>query len=548
MKDILQGNGRTAVVILVALWLVIYFPNIWLREFTGTDEPKYAQVGREMLLDGHWFGLHLNGEPYYNEPPLFFWLEAIFSLPQGDVTEFTAFLPAMLASLGTVLLVYFLGRKLFNHRAGLLAALIMVSMAQFHKFSCMARLDVPSVFLVTASLAAFYFGYTNPDRKKRYILMAWVFMGLAAITSKGPVTFLMVGGTVSGFLWWRKDLKFLRETQPVTGGFLLIAVVLVWLLPAYLLDGREYIEGLLRQFTHQAKTPLGIDKFFFYFSNLFSGTLPWSLALPGIVYLYLKKTIDEKERRGIEFTGMWLLVMLLIFSVALQKFSRYILPVYPAMALLLGYLWDELMGTSPLKEWSRNKLVLACGLAIFLGVMVAQVFSLAHAHQLRPSPLTITVFAAAFTCLTGTLWYAITTKQFRVLFIFIFLLTSTFEAAYGRLLFSQDNEKRSEKSLCLKISGLIEPGTPWIVYNMYRPAYIFYTKSHPKIVFSQEELISLMSGKEKVYCLIQEDEYKALSSRAGLPLYPVEKLRGPKRSMRNLLLISNKPQKTSLSP
>ncbi|MFQ5863202.1 MAG: ArnT family glycosyltransferase [Candidatus Brocadiales bacterium] len=546
MKDILQGNGRVSVLLLVILWLAIYFPNLWVREFVGTDEPKYAQVAREMLSDGHWFALRLNGDPYYGEPPLYFWLEAILSLPQGDITEFTAIIPSMLMALGTVLLVYFLGKRLFNPRAGLLAALMMVSMPQFHKYGCMARLDVPFSFFVAASLASFYFGYTNKNRRRRYFLMAWVLMGLAAITTKGPITFLMVGGVVTSFLWMRNDLKLLKEIQPLLGGLLLAAVILIWLLPAYLSDGRGHIEGLLGQFMHHAKTPLSIGKFFFYFSNIFSGTLPWSLALPGVVYLYLRKTV--KERKGIEFAGMWLLVMLLIFSVALQKFSRYILPVYPAIALLLGSFWDELMEKLPLKGWPKKGPMLTYGLAVFLGLMVAQIFSKAHAHQFHPTPLTITILTVAFVCLIGTLWYAIRTRQFRVLFIFIFLITSTFEAAYGRLLFLWDNKRRSEKSLCLRISNLIQPGTPWAVYNMFRPAYIYYTKSHPNIIFSQDELVSFLSGKERVYCLIREEDYQALTSRVNLSLYRVEKLQGPKRSMKNLLLISNKPEKTSLSP
>ncbi|MEK7369720.1 MAG: glycosyltransferase family 39 protein [Planctomycetota bacterium] len=546
MKDVFQGSGRTAVLILVALWLVIYFPNLWVREFTGTDEPQYAQIGREVLLDGHWFALRLNDNPYYGEAPLYFWLEAVLSLPYGDVTEFSATMPSMLMALGTILLVYFLGRRLFNRRAGLLAALIMVSMPQFHKYGCMARLDVPSAFLVTASLTAFYFGYTEPNYRRRYLLMAWILTGLAAITSKGPVTFLMVGGTVTAFLWRRNDLKFLRDTQPIGGGILLAAVILVWLIPAYLSDGRGYFEGLLGQVTHHAKTPLGVDKFFFYFSNIFSGTLPWSLALPGVVYLYLKKTVEG--RKGIEFAGLWLLVMLLIFSIALQKFSRYILPVYPAVALLLGSFWDELMEKPPLREWSKNRPLLAYGLAVLLGLTVAHIFSKFHAHQFEPSSLMIAVITVAFVCLAGTLRYVIRARQLTVLFIFIFLLTSTFEAAYGRAQFLWDNKTRSEKTLCLKISSLIEPGTPWAVYNTFRPAHIYYTKSHPKIIFSQDELVSFMGGKEMVYCLIHEEDYEELTSKTNMSLYLVEKLHGPKKSMKDLMLITNKPKEGSTSP
>ncbi|MEE9200867.1 MAG: glycosyltransferase family 39 protein [Candidatus Brocadiales bacterium] len=546
MNDILQRNGRTAVIVLVTLWLVTYFPNLWVREFVGTDEPLYAQVGREVLLDGHWFALTQNGEPYYNKPPLYFWLVAIFSIPQGDVTEFTATLPSMLMALGTVLLVYFLGKRLFNHRAGLLSALMMATMHQFHQYGCQARLDVPFGFLITASLTAFYFGYTDAVRRKRYLLFAWILMGLAAITTKGPVTFIMVGGVVLSFLWWRNDLKFLKEIRPLTGGLLLATVLLVWLVPAYLLVGREYFDGLIGHFMYHAKTPLGIDKFFFYFSNIMAGTLPWSIVLPGVVYLYPRKT--DEEKRGIAFAGLWVIVMLLIFSIFLQKFSRYMLPAYPAMAVLLGGFWDELLEKSPLKEWPKNMPLLAYGLATFAGLMGSWIFVKAHTHQFHPSLLTISVIAAVSISLIAALWYSIKTKQFRILFISIFLLTCAFEVAYSWASFLRDNKERSEKTLCLKISTLIGPGTPWAVYNLYRPAQTYYTKSHPKIIFSQDELISFLSGTEKAYCLINGKDYETLMSKANLTLYPVKKLEGPKKKMKNLLLISNKPGETPLSP
>ncbi|MCB7128983.1 MAG: glycosyltransferase family 39 protein [Candidatus Brocadiales bacterium] len=546
MRDVLQGNGRTAVLILTALWLAIYFPNLWVREFVGTDEPLYAQVGREVLLDGHWFALTHNGALYCNKPPLYFWIEAILSLPQGDVTEFTAILPSMLSALGTVLLVYFLGRRLFNHRAGLLAALIMLTMPQFHKYGCQARLDVPFSFFITASLTAFYYGYTGTGRRKTYILMAWVFMTLAAMITKGPITFIMVGGVVVSFLWWRNDLKFLKETQPLVGGLLLVAIHLVWLIPAYNSGGWEYIDGIIGHFMYHARTPLGIDKFFFYFSNIFQGTMPWSLVLPGAVYFYARKTTGES--RGTEFAGMWLLVMIVIFSIILQKFSRYVLPAYPGMALLLGSFWDELMEKPPLKGWPANRPVITYGLAVFVGFMVAWIFVKAHTHQFHPSPLVISLIAAAVIGLAGTLWYTFKSKQFRVLFIFILLLTGTFLAVCGRYMYLFDNKDRSEKTMCLKISSLMEPGTPWAVYNLYRPAQTFYTNTHPKRVSSQDKVVTFLNGTEKVYCLIQESEFQTLASKTDGPLYAIEKIQGPKRKMKNLLLISNKPEKSSLSP
>lgn len=536
-------DNRSYILLLVALWSVLYLPNLWWRDLTGTDEPKYAQVAREVMLEGHWFALHFNGKSYYGEPPLYFWTEALFSLPRGDVTEFTAMLPACLAALGTILMVYFLGKRLFSPRAGLLAALILASLPQFHKFGCMARLDIPFAFLITSSLAAFYSGYSEPARRRRYFLVAWALVGLAAITKNGPLAFFLVAAVVSLFLWRRKELRLLKQTQPLLGGLILAATVLTWLLPAYLIEGRSYIDGLLGQFGSQIKTPLGMDKFFFYFTEVFAGTLPWSLLLPVAFYLYYKGTPGRQE--GVEFVSLWFLTIFFTFSIALQEFSRYILPLYPAVALLLANLWDGLMERPALVEWPGKKSAVIYGLAVILGFLVANIFFRTHTHTLVFSPAIGLVIGSGLLGLMAALWHTLRAKQFRILFVFVFLITGSFELNYNKLHFAWYKTDGSEKPLCLKVAGLLEPGAPWAVYRVFRQAHVFYTKSHPRDIQSEEELISFLSSREKVYCLLREDDYNSLNPRVGLPLFEVEKLRGTHKKAKRLLLISNKPSSPS---
>ncbi|HHT9117000.1 MAG TPA: ArnT family glycosyltransferase [Candidatus Hypogeohydataceae bacterium YC38] len=536
-----NSNDRFFVLLLVGLWLLLYFPNHWGRDFSGTDEPKYAQVAREALLEGHWFALHFNGLPYHGEPPLYFWLEALFSLPRGDVTEFTAILPSSLSALGTILVVYFLGKRLFSMRAGLLGAMVLASLPQFHKFGCITRLDVPFAFFITSSLAAFYFGYTDPARRRKYFLMTWLLMGLAAITKKGPLAFLLVGAVIFIFLWRRKELALLRETQPLLGGLIATATILVWLLPAYWIEGRGYIEGLFGQFESHIKTPLGAGKFLFYFTEVLAGTLPWSLFLPSIFYKAVKGGMSMRENKGLEFPCLWFFIILLTFCIALQKFSRYILPLYPAVALLVGNLWDGYMEKRPLNDWSGRKKAIVAALGIPLGAVVAWTFFKSHIHEPIFSPTGIAIMSLGLITLLWALRVSYQSGQSAVLFAFIFLATCTFEMTYDRLLFPWQNENRSEKPLCLRIANLIEPGTPWAIYKTFRPAHVFYTKSHPRNIGSENDLIPFLSSRERVYCLILEEDYQGLNSRSGIDLFVVEKLKGPHRRTANLLLISNKP-------
>jgi 4-amino-4-deoxy-L-arabinose transferase-like glycosyltransferase len=532
------GEDRFYLLLILAIWLVLYLPNLWWRDLVGTDEPKYAQVAREVLLDGHWFGLHLNANPYYGEPPLYFWVEALLSLPQGDVTPFTAMLPACLSGLGIMLLTYFLGKRLFNQATGFLGAVILSTLPQFHSFSCMARLNIPFTFFITATLTAFYFGYSGTGTKTGYFLWAWALLGLASITEKGPIAFLMVGSIVFLFFWWRRELSHFWEIQPIWGLPLLAIPPLLWLLPAYLTEGEAYFLGLFGQFGSQVTTPLGFDKFLFYLTEVFVGTMPWSILLPFAFYTYWKERDPLNPQR--DFLWVWVLTTILLFSILLQKFSRYILPLYPAVALLLAHFWSGYIQRPPLKECTSSKKLFLCGTALLLGPFFAWIFFGMHAHKLSPSSFLVGIMGAGVLVLFGLVWQIFRDKQWKLLFAFTFLLTASFQLYYNWLLFPWQNEVRSEKTYCEELKKLIEPGTPWVVYKIFRPAQVYYTKSHPIVTSSEEELASFLASREKVYCLLTEEDYNGLTNEGKIGLFKVAELLGLHKA--RLVLASNRPK------
>lgn len=554
-RRFIRGSNRSYVLLTIAIWAVLYLPNLWWRDLTGTDEPKYAQVAREVLLDGHWFALHHNGDPYYGEPPLYFWLEALLSLPYGDVTPFIAMLTACLFGLGTMLLTYSLGKRLFDADTGFLGAAILATLPQFHNFSCTARLNVPFTFFITAALTAFYFGYSevNVGAPRRvaptsYFSWGWVLLGLAAITEKGPIAFILVGATVLVFLWRRGELRLFLETRPVLGLFLSAVPVTLWLLPAYLTVGRSYMEGLFGQFNSQVTTPLGVDKFLFYFSAIFVDGSPWSILLPFAFYAYWKERGAGVPQR--DFLWTWLFVILITFSIILQKFSRYILPLYPAVALILAHFCGGYIRRPALREWTSIKGALCWGLAPFLGLLFAWIFFGLHTHKLVLSYLIIGAMGVGLLGLSFVVRQIFRDKQWEVLFVFTFLVTSSFQMSYNRFLFPWEKENRSERAYCEELKGLMEPGAPWAVYRIFRPAQVYYTKSHPKAISSEEELVSFWAGGPpeadatvslpgKVYCLMAEADYNGLTSTGRVPLFKVAELQGLHKA--RLVLVSNLP-------
>ena len=110
----------------LVLAAVIFLWFLGAHDLWAPDEPFFGEGAREMVADGQWLVTHVNGIVNSHKPPLFFWLIALFSLPLGAVTEFTARLPSVLAGLGTLVLIMRLGRRWFGPKTAALAGMLLV--------------------------------------------------------------------------------------------------------------------------------------------------------------------------------------------------------------------------------------------------------------------------------------------------------------------------------------------------------------------------------------------------------------------------------------
>src|SRR5512136_2327761 len=176
---------------LLGFCLGIYFLNLGRWDLWNPDEPRYAQVTREMVTGGDWVLMHFNGQVYPDKPPLFFWLVALSSFAWQGFSSFAVRFPAAVFGTLTVLLTYFLGRQLYSPRAALLSALILATSVQFAHLSMRANIDTTLAFFTTSSMACFWMWYRGRggEHHRWAILGFYVAMALAALT-KGPVGFI----------------------------------------------------------------------------------------------------------------------------------------------------------------------------------------------------------------------------------------------------------------------------------------------------------------------------------------------------------------------
>ncbi|MDO9351075.1 MAG: glycosyltransferase family 39 protein, partial [Deltaproteobacteria bacterium] len=117
----------TQFALLLGFCFVLFFLNLGRWDLWNPDEPRYAQVAREMVDGGDWILMHFNGKMYADKPPLFFWLIALSSALWGGLTSFSVRFPSAVFGTLTILLTFLIGRHLYSSRTGFLAGLILVT-------------------------------------------------------------------------------------------------------------------------------------------------------------------------------------------------------------------------------------------------------------------------------------------------------------------------------------------------------------------------------------------------------------------------------------
>lgn len=359
---------RYGLALIAAVGLAILVPSLFTRDPWNPDEPRYAEVAREMVSLPNYLVPHLNGEPYPDKPPVFFWLAAGFWHLGFEASS--GRMVALLATLGTAAVVYALGRRLHSPETGLLAALITLTTLLF-VFICKFGVIDPLLTLFTTMAVYCAVRAFEPGCGSWWL--GFYAAGALAILTKGPVG-LMVPGLVAlcyGFVrrrelhkggWWH-----------LAGAALLLALVAAWLVPACLCGGKEYRDNILFHQTASRIEGFAPHRQPIYFYLLYSPAyvFPWSLVLVLAVASAVAAARSRREAGG-TLASAWLIAPFIIFTLFPVKRERYLLPLVPAVGLLCArYVVAIARGEATLPQWHarlwKATFVLVGLIAIVLG-------------------------------------------------------------------------------------------------------------------------------------------------------------------------------------
>jgi 4-amino-4-deoxy-L-arabinose transferase-like glycosyltransferase len=335
--------------LLLVLCGFLFFHRLADRDLWSSHEGRAAQDAQTILDDGAW-GLPrlFDRQVELQKPPLYYWLVATLARARGGAVDAWAVrLPAALAALGTVLLVWLLGRWEGRPVAGFVAAVILATAHHFTWLARVGRIDMPLTLAVTATLAAFYQAYRAPVRKLPWLLAGYLAIAVAVLL-KGPVGVLLPAAVLVVFLLaerrlplpWRgrRWLSLAHELGLWWGLPLVVALAVPW----YLWAGAETNGRLFQVFFwhHNIERGLGgpdgwaAHPWWLYGPRLSFDLLPWTVLVPIAAWSFFRG--GWREDAEARFGLIWLVTMVALLSCAAFKRADYLLPAYPGAALFLG--------------------------------------------------------------------------------------------------------------------------------------------------------------------------------------------------------------------
>jgi len=513
---------------LVALALLVFLPGIAARDLWNPDEPRYAEVAREMRLEGHWMVPHLNGRIYSEKPPLQFWAIAGASFVTGGVGPVAARLPAVGAVIATALLLAGIAVRLFDRRVAWWAALVFLSSMKVLWQGRIGQIDMLLTSLVAAAMYCFVRGLV--EERPGFYRGFFLFAGLATL-AKGPVGLLppllaiVVWALASG------ERRVLAAMRIPSGLLIWLAVVFLWLVPAGFEGGRSYLETIVfKQNVGRYVDPWHHFKPWYYYLTALPGDFfPWSFLLPGAVWIGWRRVFGA-ARRGVLLALSWTLVTLVFFSVSPAKRDVYILPMYPALALLVAAALSEIESSWPrLRRWLTWPVGLAAtatAVATIGGFAVVRFFPERLARPLAelapmgpgvlPTLLVIGIVLAALLqagwlfARRGRAWW---TVQALAGGMAIVAITASV------VLLPRFDVVKSAKPLAAILVEQAAPGEAWTIWPRLDPTFVFHVRRYAVELDSVDALRAFVDRPDRVWLVISKPELAKLGG--SLPLVEV---------------------------
>lgn len=366
---------------MLRLWLILPLLLLYLLHlggvgFLGPDEPRYASIGREMARSGDWITPRLGGEPWFEKPPLSYWLTAaghLAHLPEEWATR----LPQALVSVAFLVLFHVKIAREFSPRLATGAAAILATSAGWMAYSFAALTDLPMAAALNAAVFVTLFG-SGLNR-------GWIAGALLgfSILGKGFVPVVLFAPVV---------LLVKKDWWKLAAGAIVIASP--WYVLCYLQNGAAFWDDFFwKQHVGRFFTPERehVQPVWYYVPVLLAGLFPWT---PLAALLTRGKIYDDVR---IRLLAAWMVYGFVFFSASKNKLPGYLLPLLPALAIVLAVALEK----APGKQWW----LAACAACLIVLPTAAAILPAALVSGLSRTSIEFAPLGLVFALVAGIVWW-----------------------------------------------------------------------------------------------------------------------------------------------
>ncbi len=349
----MTNRTRTDSLLLAGFCTFLFFYGLGQFGLIGADEPRYAQVAREMLERHDWITPVLGGQPWLEKPPLYYW-QAMLAYRIFGVSDGAARLPSALDATFLVLAVYFFLRR-FRRGSELDGSLIAASCAGIVGYARAASTDMPLAAAFTIGMLGWW--AWRETENKSYLTIFYVFMALGTL-AKGPVAPFLAMAVIVFYAAAIRQLRLVLKTLWLPGIALFCVIALPWYVAVQARNPEFFREFIVEHNLGRFSKNLyhHTEPFWYYLPVTLFALVPWTVfAIAAFVQSItkwwasrksIKDSRDILENGFAIFVGCWLVVPLAFFSLSQSKLPGYVLPAIPAGALLLAdYLRQHLQNS-----------------------------------------------------------------------------------------------------------------------------------------------------------------------------------------------------------
>lgn len=506
------------IAVLAAAAVVIALPAgrapIW-----DPNEARYMLLAGDILEHGRWLTPDLRGTPYLNKPQLFFWAVALASLPGGEVTEWTAALPAVLSAVATVAAVLAIGTKAWGWQAGALAGLALTTTLGFFAVAYHGHSDVMvgawATWALYCLLAARRSGWRLGP-----VVGFWACVA-GAMMSKGPMGLAALAAgliSIAATDGWRS----LARLRPLLGVTVLALLLTPWWVNYLVSHRAAFGEVVVGQygiwvFRRGLLTRLESLWVLAYF-------LPWTVFL-GAAVIWWRRGAPDAERRAI---GWWALTMWALIGLAGIQRVRYLVPIYPGLALLVAEFIVRARDVRGARLVRRATLAFAAIVLVIAALSLTPVLDQIGDEGRPWVPDTVAERALAVALLLGSAVLALVARRRRA-FVGAGLAVAlgvggvlVVEGVRSPARFARDFDVRP---LATAARGLTPPGSAVAAYPDLPLSYDFYLRG-PVVELSDDAVAKLVADPPRGALIVSPRGWRRLAPRAheGWQVVAVQRL------------------------